>query len=42
MNNEPIEIEDVKVYTGDNFYSPADANLKNLKIITGPEPGKYL
>jgi hypothetical protein len=39
VNKEPIEIDDVKVYTGDNFYTPADANFKNLKIITESETG---
>jgi hypothetical protein len=35
LNTEPIEIENVKVFTGDNFYDPADAYLNNLKTITG-------
>jgi hypothetical protein len=39
VNKQPIEIGDVKVYTGDNFYTPADAYLKNLKIITEPVSG---
>jgi hypothetical protein len=39
VNKEPIEIENVKVYAGDNFYVPADAYLNNLEIITDAVPG---
>lgn len=39
VNEQPIEIENVKVYTGDNFYGPADAYLNNLEIITDAVPG---
>jgi hypothetical protein len=39
VNEQPIEIENVKVYAGDNFYVPADAYLNNLEIITDAVPG---
>jgi hypothetical protein len=39
VNKQPIEIENVKVYAGDNFYGPADAYLNHLEIITDAVPG---
>ena len=36
-NTDPKEFSDVKVYTGDNFYKPADAKIANLMINTFPD-----
>ena len=36
VNLTPEKFEDIKVYTGDDFYPPANAYLKNLEITTTP------
>ena len=37
VNTNPSDFSDVKVYTSDNFYSPAKARIDNLTIETFPD-----
>ena len=39
INNDARVFHDVKVYTSDNFYQAAKANLRNLLITT--DTGKH-
>ena len=39
VNENPIVFNDVKVYTSDDYYPAADAQMRNLVI--NPDSGKY-
>jgi hypothetical protein len=38
VNLTPSVFEEVEVYTGDDYYSPAHAYLNNLEIISEETP----